>query len=207
MKTRLIIISIIVIIVVSSGIVYAISVINEPKTAKDCRFTYGKGGQEMLDCLEKIRDNSSIPSAQEFLKMDCDDLNHIFPEFPSEEVADAWNTRMHECINEQESLQSQANELGMDKGIVTEMENLQQMSCDEIIQRNTEGEYRSSDNREFAREKTLDCSDIEESFAVNASCEELYERYHSGQQYWFEDHKQITENRLAKCSEIVDNEN
>ncbi|NND86857.1 MAG: hypothetical protein HKM23_06000 [Nitrosopumilus sp.] len=102
MKTRLIIISIIVIIVVFSGIVYAISVINEPKTAKDCRFTYGKGGQEMLDCLEKIRDNSSIPSAQKFLNMDCKELEHLFPEFPNKEVADAWITRMHECLNEQE---------------------------------------------------------------------------------------------------------
>ena len=90
------------IIVVLSGIVYAISVINEPKTAKDCRFTYAKGGQEMLDCLEKIRDNSSIPSAQEFLKMDCKELEHHFPEFPNKEVADAWITRMHECLTEQE---------------------------------------------------------------------------------------------------------
>ena len=147
-----------------------------------------------------------IPSAQEFLKMDCKELEHIFPEFPSVEVADAWNTRMHECINEQESLQLEISMPVIDKGIIAEMENLQQMSCDEIIQRNTEGEYLSSENRKFAREKVLGCSDIEESFAVNASCEELYERYHSGQEYWFEDHKQITENRLAKCSGIMGNE-
>ncbi|MGY5147907.1 MAG: hypothetical protein ACW9W4_07910 [Candidatus Nitrosopumilus sp. bin_7KS] len=45
----------------------------------------------------------SIPSAQEFLQMDCEDLNHLYPEFPNENVADAWITRMHECLNEQEN--------------------------------------------------------------------------------------------------------
>jgi len=35
---------------------------------------------------------STIPSAQEFLKMDCEDLNHIYPEFPSVEVADTFET-------------------------------------------------------------------------------------------------------------------
>lgn len=47
--------------------------------------------------------HNSIPSAQEFLRMGCEDLNHLYPEFPSEEVADAWITRMHECLNEQEN--------------------------------------------------------------------------------------------------------
>lgn len=53
----------------------------------------------------KIIDNIplTIPSAQEFLNMDCEDLNHLYPEFPSKEVADAWITRMHECLNEQEN--------------------------------------------------------------------------------------------------------
>ncbi|AJM91916.1 hypothetical protein [Nitrosopumilus piranensis] len=46
----------------------------------------------------------TIPSAQEFLNMDCENLNHFYPEFPSEDVADAWITRMHECINEQEKV-------------------------------------------------------------------------------------------------------
>lgn len=44
----------------------------------------------------------TIPSAQEFLVMDCEDLSHIYPDFPSEDVANAWITRMHECLNEQE---------------------------------------------------------------------------------------------------------
>ncbi len=51
----------------------------------------------------KSNDISGIPTAQEFLEMDCEKLSHLFPEFPSEEVADAWITRMHECINEKES--------------------------------------------------------------------------------------------------------
>ncbi|WP_237089322.1 hypothetical protein [Nitrosopumilus adriaticus] len=50
-----------------------------------------------------VEDVSSIPSAQEFLNMDCEDLNHHYPEFPSEDVADAWITRMHQCLNEQEN--------------------------------------------------------------------------------------------------------
>lgn len=45
----------------------------------------------------------TIPSAQEFLNMDCEDLNHLYPEFSSKEVTDAWITRMHECLNEQEN--------------------------------------------------------------------------------------------------------
>ena len=53
----------------------------------------------------------SIPSVQEFLQMDCEDLNHLYPEFPSEEVADAWVTRMHECLNEQENDKHQIIEL------------------------------------------------------------------------------------------------
>jgi len=90
-----------------------------------------------------------------------------------------------------------------------ELKDLESMSCDNIIQRNSKGQYLSKENRNFAREKVLDCSGIEEFFAVNASCEELYERYHSGQKYWFEDHKTITENALAKCSDtsLNDNEN
>ena len=46
--------------------------------------------------------HNPIPSVQEFLQMDCEDLNHLYPEFPSEEVADAWITRMHECLNDSE---------------------------------------------------------------------------------------------------------
>ena len=55
--------------------------------------------------------HNSIPSVQEFLQMDCEDLNHLYPEFPSEEVADAWITRMHECLNEQENDEHKVIEL------------------------------------------------------------------------------------------------
>jgi hypothetical protein len=159
--------------------------------------------QGQIEWREKVgglKDISSIPSAQEFLKMDCKELEHLFPEFPSKEAADAWNTRMHECITKQEPSLSQTSNSEIDKKIASEMENLQQMSCDEIIEYNSDTrQYQNSDNRKFAREKVLECSDTEESFAVNATCEELYIRYDGGQEYWFEDHKQITENRLAKC--------
>ena len=152
-----------------------------------------------LEETETINDSISvIPSAKEFLKMDCDELEYIFQEFPDKDTADAWNTRMHECINEQEDAAPLTIQ-PRDKEVSDEMEDLRQMSCDEIIQRNAKGEYLNSDNRKFAREKVLDCSDTEESFAVNASCEDLYERYHSGEEYWFEMHKTQTENRLAKC--------
>ena len=50
-----------------------------------------------------IEEVSSIPSAQEFLQMNCQDLNRHYPEFPSEEVANAWITRMHQCLNELEN--------------------------------------------------------------------------------------------------------
>ena len=160
-----------------------------------------------LEETETTNDNiSTIPSAKEFLEMECDELEHIFQEFPDKETADAWNTRMHECINEQENIAPLTIQ-PRDKETSNEMENLKKMSCDEIIQRNTEGQYLSSDNRKFAREKVLDCSDTEESFVINASCEDLYERYHSGEKYWFEMHKTQTENRLAKCSEMMENEN
>ncbi len=148
---------------------------------------------------------SKIPSAEEFLEMTCNDLEHIFQEFPDKKTADAWNTRMHECAKEPLHVASVVSTTGIEE-ILEEMQNLRQMSCNEIIQRNTEGKYLSSDNRKLARDKVLDCSDMEESFAANASCQELHERYHGGQDYWFEDHKQMTENRLAKCPNIMENE-
>jgi len=59
MKTRILLLIIIAGVIISAGTVSAILVINEPKTAKDCRFTYGKGGPELLACLEKIKENIS----------------------------------------------------------------------------------------------------------------------------------------------------
>ena len=173
--------------------------------------TYGQYmWKEQVGELEEIKmiddDISAIPSAKEFLEMDCDELEHIFQEFPDKETADAWNTRMHECIDEQEDAVPLVLQ-PRDKEISDEMKDLKQMSCDEIMQRNTEGPYLSDENREFAREKVLDCSDTEESFAINASCEDLYERYHGGEEYWFEMHKTQTENRLAKCLGIIEDEN
>jgi len=110
MKTRvLIIIGMIAGIIILTYSLYAISEINEPQRPSDCRFKYGKGTPEMLECMEKFREIVSIPTAQEFLEMNCEELTHLYPEFPSKEVADAWNTRMHECIIEQESLSLQSN--------------------------------------------------------------------------------------------------
>ena len=80
----------------------------------------------------------TIPSAEEFLKMDCKDLTHLFPEFPNVDVADAWNTRMHECINEQESLLLQ-----------TELEKWNKISCIEVLN-NPEMEFEDNvDKRAF----------------------------------------------------------
>ena len=63
-----------------------------------------------------------IPSPEEFLKMDCEDLNHIYPDFPSEDVADAWITRMHECLNQQDELP-----------IMIELDKWRQVDCDSIL--------------------------------------------------------------------------
>ncbi len=109
-----------------------------PQIASDCRKIFEKGTPEMFECMEQFRDTTSIPSAQEFLKMDCEDLTHLFPEFPSEKVADAWNTRMHECINEQESLLLQ-----------TELEKWNEVGCLEILN-NTEMDFEDNvDKRAF----------------------------------------------------------
>lgn len=180
-------------------------VLAHPNRGYDCMSIEDYWGlpPELSSNAERERyESASIPSAEEFLEMECDELEHIFQEFPDKETADAWNTRMHECIEEQEHVTSLTIQ-PLDREISDEVENLRQMSCDEIIQRNEEGQYLSGDNRKFARDKVLDCSNIEEYFAINASCEELHKRYHNGQEYWFEDHKQITENRLAKCSGIM----
>lgn len=63
-----------------------------------------------------------IPSVKEFLSMDCEEINHLYPEFSSEEVADAWNIRMHECLNEQ----AQLHEL-------IELGKWRQVSCNSIL--------------------------------------------------------------------------
>ncbi|EIJ65756.1 hypothetical protein BD31_I0805 [Candidatus Nitrosopumilus salaria BD31] len=128
--------------------------------------------------------NSSIPSAQEFLKMDCEDLNHIYPEFPSVEVADAWNTRMHECIDEQESrlsnLVAKSDETkNLSDHESAELETLQKMSCDEIISRNNlGGDYLTKANRLFVKKRLQECdeemkSTEEYSKFSKLSCDEL----------------------------------
>ncbi|KAF6243197.1 hypothetical protein C6988_04515 [Nitrosopumilus sp. b1] len=55
--------------------------------------TYGKN--------QPTQSNDYGFTAEDFMSMECDELDHIFPEFPSEEIANAWNTRMHQCMNEQ----------------------------------------------------------------------------------------------------------
>ena len=63
-----------------------------------------------------------IPSTDEFLRMNCDDLNHMYPDFPSEEIADAWITRMHECLNQQDQLP-----------VLIELDKWRQVSCNSIL--------------------------------------------------------------------------
>ena len=59
MKTRIIAVIVVVAIIVSISVGYMIYLINEPKTAIDCRMKFGKGTTEMYDCLEKIDNNIS----------------------------------------------------------------------------------------------------------------------------------------------------
>lgn len=155
----------------------------------------------------ELTDAPSVPSAQEFLKMNCTEIDHKFPEFPSKEVADTWNTRMHECMNEQESLQLQTqlekrdtlSGLGLLNSIVTEMEYLQQMSCDEIIQRNTEGEYLSKDNRNFARENTSTCNDKQESPIRYGHCSTILIIAQTQLNFYSDDPKDGLINRIHDC--------
>jgi hypothetical protein len=216
MKTRLLII---IGVIIALGSVSVIVMIETYQGQLEWKEKVGGLEETKMITAEIV----TIPSAKEFLRMDCDDLTYYHPEFSSEEITDAWNTRMHECQNEQEQLPvlielkqwrqisclgilhgdtpefknniskqafdirwNQCSEImdpemkgpGISNGIWAEMNYLQKMTCDEIIQRNTEGEYLSDENREFAREKVLGCSDTEEFFAKNAPCENLYERYH-----------------------------
>ena len=129
MKTRLLIItgSIVAIIVIGSVVI---------------SLTYGQDvWKEQVGGLEQtgmIDDDVLIRYTTEFLFMDCEYLTHMFPEFPSVEVADALNTRMHECINEQKSLLLQ-----------TELEKWNEISCLEILN-NPEMEFEDNvDKRAF----------------------------------------------------------
>ena len=140
-----------------------------------------------------------IPSPEEFLRMDCEDLNHMYPDFPNEDVADAWISRMHECINEQKSSQSQTNELGMDKEIATEVEKLQQMSCDEIFERNTQGEYKSKQNREIAREKLIDCDRLISSALDYSACSSIMIIANTPLTFHIEDNLLHLESKIYSC--------
>lgn len=89
MKTRILLLIIIAGVIISAGTVSAILVINEPKTAKDCRFTYGKGGPDLLACLEKIKENISTQKPSKVGPVNlhyqqCADLfTQIYEEFAS----------------------------------------------------------------------------------------------------------------------------
>jgi hypothetical protein len=66
----------------------------------------------MVDVYQgELKNTLPLPSAQEFLKMDCKEIEHMFPEFSNKESADAWNTRMHECLNVTESLNAEESKL------------------------------------------------------------------------------------------------
>ena len=81
-----------------------------------------------------------------------------------------------------------------------ELRTLENMSCPEIVDRNTTGgRYESKDNREFARDKVLACSDIEENLVYHGSCDDISDRSYSGEPYLFEDHKMQAENHLIDC--------
>lgn len=61
------------------------------------------------------------PAPKEFLRMDCEDL-YMYQEPPSQDVADAWSTRLHECQNDQEKLP-----------VLIELERWRQISCLDIL--------------------------------------------------------------------------
>ena len=61
MKTKIILIAALGIIV-SSSLVYFFLEINEPKRPSDCRFKYGKGTQEMFECMKNFQDKVIIES-------------------------------------------------------------------------------------------------------------------------------------------------
>ncbi len=61
------------------------------------------------------------PAQKEFLRMDCEDL-YMYQEPPSQDVADAWSTRLHECQNDQEKLP-----------VLIELEQWRQISCLDIL--------------------------------------------------------------------------
>ncbi len=54
MKTKIIAVIVVGAIIASISVGYMIYLIDEPKTAIDCRKIFGKGTTEMYDCLEKI---------------------------------------------------------------------------------------------------------------------------------------------------------
>ncbi|MEK0343491.1 MAG: hypothetical protein QQN52_07810 [Nitrosopumilus sp.] len=57
MKTKIIAVIVVGAIIASISVGYMIYLIDEPKTAIDCRKIFGKGTTEMYDCLEKIKNN------------------------------------------------------------------------------------------------------------------------------------------------------
>ena len=80
MKTKIIAVIVVGAIIASISVGYMIYLIDEPKTAIDCRKIFGKGTTEMYDCLEKIKNNilTQKPSA---IEPEPEDVLDIAQEF------------------------------------------------------------------------------------------------------------------------------
>ena len=110
----------------------------KPQGPNDCRFKYGKGTAEMSECLEQFKKPTSLPSPTEFLVMGCEELSHLYPDFSNKESADAWNARMHECINQEESTLLQ-----------NKLEKWNKIECDKILDSSKSNFEDSTDKRAF----------------------------------------------------------
>lgn len=86
---------------------------------KTCKVLWG---DQMPEQTQMINTGLvAIPSSKEFLKMDCKDL-YLYQEPPSQDVADAYNTRLHECQNDQEQLP-----------VLIELKRWRQINCSKIL--------------------------------------------------------------------------
>jgi len=88
--------------------------------------------------------------------------------------------------------------------ILQELEQLETNSCDEIIQRNTEGVYLSSENRKVAREKVSICGDKQESPIRYGHCSTILIIAKTHHNFYTDDPKHDLINRIHDC--IIDNE-
>ncbi len=180
-------------LIVLAGVIAAISIVsltiddstNEPSNRHD----------KNTKTLEEL----TAMNCEEILKENIKGLQY----FTKEQGGEYIEQKVFECLRNQIPITESYQIPSLEFGELDELIELDEMTCPEIVERNTiGGQYVTKENREFVREKVGDCSDVEEWLAATGSCEAIYERYHSGEPYLFESHKTISENQLAKCDEF-----